>query len=191
MTTLEKLRQLIESVVGQQIKTPKDFKFLSERIYYRLHKTLSPTTLKRVWGYQLDEGPARPSTLDILCQFCGYRNWLDFASDSEQSVIQSRPVLNRCVYSDSLDMGDVLVLSWLPDRLCKIEYKGNHQFEVLQVENSKLRQGDTFSCDVFIENEPLSLYRLRRENQPEVCYSAGRRGGIRFEVYTQRDRKSW
>lgn len=45
------LRQDIEQPVKRKIRTPYDFEFLSGAIWERLHENISPTTLKRLWGY--------------------------------------------------------------------------------------------------------------------------------------------
>lgn len=49
--------------------TPKDFQFLSDDIFQQLHQTLSPSTLKRLWGYFPSVGRPRQFTLDILGQY--------------------------------------------------------------------------------------------------------------------------
>ena len=48
------LRMDIEQSVKRKIRTPYDFEFLAGVIWERLHENLSPTTLKRLWGY-IDE----------------------------------------------------------------------------------------------------------------------------------------
>ena len=75
---LAKLRELIEGVVERKMKTPKDFEFLSECIFEKFHERISPTTLKRLWGYLSETTTPRKSTLDILSMFVGYDNWKDF-----------------------------------------------------------------------------------------------------------------
>lgn len=75
---LAKLRELIEAVVERKMKTPKDFEFLSECIFEKFHERISPTTLKRLWGYLSETTTPRKSTLDILSMFVGYDNWKDF-----------------------------------------------------------------------------------------------------------------
>ena len=75
---LAKLRELIEAVVERKMKTPKDFEFLSECIFEKFHERISPTTLKRLWGYLSETTTPRESTLDILSMFVGYDNWKDF-----------------------------------------------------------------------------------------------------------------
>lgn len=75
---LAKLRELIEGVIERKMKTPKDFEFLSECIFEKFHEKISPTTLKRLWGYLPESTTPRKSTLDILSMFVGYDNWKDF-----------------------------------------------------------------------------------------------------------------
>ena len=75
---IARLREMIEGAVERKMKTPKDFDFLSECIFEQFHEKISPTTLKRFWGYLPESGSPRTSTLDILSNFVGYANWKDF-----------------------------------------------------------------------------------------------------------------
>ena len=42
---IERLRAAIELMVSRKMRTPKDFDYLSEQIFERVHQTVSPTTL--------------------------------------------------------------------------------------------------------------------------------------------------
>ena len=77
---LASLRELIETTVDRKMKTPRDFDFLSEQIFDKLHETVSPTTLKRLWGYIQEQSMPRKATLDVLAQFVGYNDWDTFCS---------------------------------------------------------------------------------------------------------------
>ena len=80
---LAKLRDKIEEAVGRKMKTPKDFDFLSEQVFEKLHETVSATTLKRIWGYLPDSSKPRISTLDFLSLFVGEKDWEAFCSQME------------------------------------------------------------------------------------------------------------
>ena len=82
---LAKLRELIEAVVERKMKTPKDFEFLSECIFEKFHERISPTTLKRLWGYLSETTTPRKSTLDILSKFVGYDSWKEFTEGTEDT----------------------------------------------------------------------------------------------------------
>ena len=79
-----KLKTSVESRVGQKIRTPKDFDWLSACIIDKVHQNISPTTLKRVWGYLSASSVPRESTLDICVQFIDYKNWADFCNGIDQ-----------------------------------------------------------------------------------------------------------
>ena len=84
---IERLRKTIETQAEREMRTPKDFDFLSERIFEKVHQTVSPTTLKRMWGYLSEAVAPRITTLNIMSQFVGYDDWESFCQD--ESVKES------------------------------------------------------------------------------------------------------
>lgn len=82
--------------------------------------------------------------------------------------------------------GERLRLTWLPDRLCEIEYLGDLQFCVVSSENTRLKMGDTFECSLIIEGEPLYLDNLRQGKQQSIAYVCGKKSGVSFEYIYSR-----
>ena len=82
---LERLRQELEAAVHKKIQTPKDFEYLSECIFQKLHEKISPTTLKRLWGYIPETSTPRVSTLNLLAEFLDYQDWEAFCSQEPQA----------------------------------------------------------------------------------------------------------
>ena len=78
---IDRLKAAIEMAVDRKMHTPKDFEFLSEKIFEKVHQTVSPTTLKRLWGYLSETSAPRISTLNILAQFVGFDTWADFCQN--------------------------------------------------------------------------------------------------------------
>ena len=83
---LAQLRKLIETTVDRKMKTPKDFDFLAEQIFEKIHETVSPTTLKRIWGYLSEPSTPRLSTLDLLAQFVDYKDWEAFCLQDSSPI---------------------------------------------------------------------------------------------------------
>jgi hypothetical protein len=174
----------IEKAIGKEVRTPKDFEELRGRIYERLHLMISSTTLKRIWGYLNDNVQTRPGTLDILAQYIGYSNFQDYTNSKVQyqEEIQSSPVMSRKLnVQDELSVNDKLLLTWHPNRQCEIIYMGNLSFRVLSSCNTRILRGDTFTCSLFIEGEPLYIDNLQQGSKPPVAYVCGKMSGIRFE----------
>ena len=71
------LRQELERKLQQEVRTPKDFRLLSERIAQETNTIISVDTLMRIWGYKGSVN-TRTSTLDILAQFLGYEDYVSF-----------------------------------------------------------------------------------------------------------------
>jgi hypothetical protein len=186
MTPSEQLRSEIETALKKKLCTPKDFEFLRERIYARLHILVSRTTLMRIWGYVDEPVELRKSTLHILAQFLGYQDWDSY----HQNVLlpeeqQSSPVMcRRLSVKNALKYGDKLRLTWQPKRMCDVEYMDDLTFRVIASENTRLQVGDTFQCSLIIEGEPLYLDNLRQGTTPTVpsiAYVCGKKSGVYYE----------
>lgn len=180
---MERLKNDIETALGKRMVTPKDFEFLRERIYARLHVYVSRTTLMRIWGYVEEGVEPRKSTMDILSRFLGYKDWSEYQQNAllpkEQ---QSDPVMSRRIsVVEDLHCGDGVRLVWQPDRVCDIEYQGELSFRVISSQNTRLVEGDTFQCSLIVEGEPLYLDHLVQQNLPPIAYVCGKKSGVMFE----------
>ena len=173
------LRLDIEQSVHRQMVTPYDFDFLTSAIWERCHANLSPSTLKRIWGYVNGVAMPRLSTLNILAQFLGYDSWKTYKQEIKQrSGIESEVLFAEGIKSDDLEAGDKVKVEWLPNRKCVFRYQGNHHFEVIESENSKLQVGATFTCSFFLLHQPLYLDELQQSGGEPVSYVAGKQQGL-------------
>ena len=180
---IHNLRLDIETSFNKKMLTPKDFDLLRERIYARLHILVSRTTLMRIWGY-VDEGvEPRQSTLSVLAQFLGYKDYEEYCNNAllpkEQ---QSSPVMSRRLSVEKeLHFGEHICLTWQPDRECELEYLGERGFRVMASKNTRLHEGDTFECSLIVEGEPLYLDNLKQGAMPAIAYVCGKKTGVWYE----------
>ncbi|MDO4930744.1 MAG: hypothetical protein Q4E59_06395 [Bacteroidales bacterium] len=177
-----KLKQRVEAVMNSRMQTPRDFDTLSEAVFGRMRTLISPTTLKRMWGYIDEPVQPRRSTLDVLSRFVGYPDFRRFSEGlATAAEVQSDVTLAYSINTTMLSRGSRITLRWLPDRRCRVRHLGDGRFEVEEAENTKLSVGDTFRCLLMVEGEPLYLDALVHLGQPPVTYIAGRKDGIRIE----------
>ena len=181
---IHNLRNDIEIALNRKMQTPKDFDFLRDRIYARLHILISRTTLMRIWGYVEEGVEPRKGTLSVLAHFIGYQDYEDYCSNAlESKEQQSSPVMNRRLSVEKeLHYGEHLRLTWQPDRECDVEYMGYLTFRVVASKNTRLREGDTFECSLIVEGEPLYIDNLKQGEMPAVAYVCGKKTGVRFEL---------
>lgn len=175
------LRQEIELSVKREMKSPADFDFLSDAIWERIHENISPTTLKRVWGYIGGSDSMRHSTISVLARFAGYTSWEDYMmSLAKRSDIESGVVFGDAVDARKLGANACIEVAWHPNRRCLFRHLSACRFEVVEAENSKLRVGDTFECIFFVKGEPLYLDNLIQEDRVPVSYVCGNKQGLSF-----------
>lgn len=168
----------IEKMIGRQVLTPRDFDALSVNIQERTHEYLSATTLKRIWGYFDRPTKPRQFTLDTLARFLGYRSFNSFKEESADDEEQSNLIIGNRLCSDDLKAGDHIKITWMPNRVCICEYLGNGIFKVIEAQHTKLCVGDTFSCYLFVDYEPLFLDNLIHAGEPPVGFVAGKKNGV-------------
>jgi len=177
------LRQMVEKSAGREMKTPRDFDFLSGIIYERTHENLSSFTLKRFWGY-IDRGSASEATLSLLAKSIGYGSWEQFSrSVSPEADDESGLIVNTQLNVSSLRRGNNVVITWRPDRRIVACYKGMDLFTIVESANSKLPVGATFHCSLFVADAPLVMNCVvMTENSEPTSYVCGSRHGIQFHV---------
>ena len=185
---LDYLRDEIREVAGFKDKTlsPSDFQRLEQHIKAKCPQSaITSKTLKRLFGYdKTDETQlVRLYTLDVLSQYVGYANWDGYIEHLRlMEGAGSGDFKGDEIDADSLQLGDVIKITWRPDRKSALKYLGNQRFEVIETENSKWQVGDTFSCKHFIVGKPLYVDNLTDKdgNLKSALYVVGEKGGVLF-----------
>lgn len=173
------LRKELERSLGKKLKTPADFEFCVGAIWERLHQNISPTTLKRMWGYIEGADTTRLSTLNLLSHYLGYSDWDGFRRHLEEnSESQSNEMINPTLLSSTLQKGARVEIQWQPNRRCVLEYLGENSFVVIESEHSKLQKGNTFECLSFYLHHPLYIDNLVQGDNAPVSFVVGKRDGL-------------
>lgn len=175
----ESLRKEIENQVGREMKTPKDFTYLSEKIFASTHKHLNDFTLKRFWGY-IDRGGCNTTTLNILADFAGYGGWNEYLDAAKKNTHASGPLSDAFLTIRALKVGAMVRLRWNPDRIVDVRYEGEERLRVVESQKSKLVVGDVYRCSTIVANQPLILLREDSDGTTSTPYVCGKRSGVTF-----------
>lgn len=181
---LDLLRASIEEAVCRRIETPKDFRFLSEQIYGQTHELISPTTLKRLWGYLAEDVVPHKSTLSILARFAGYVSWDDFCEQLSRmdGEVNEQPLFVEAVIGGEVGVGQRLDVYWLPDSHLSLVSRGDSRFEVEESRHSLLAKGDSLHIGIIFRGKPLYVTRIRSVNVPHPSMIIAPRTGVDFFV---------
>ena len=179
MPELAYLLEEVEKKYGRRIATTTDFESLSVVIEHQTGDLLSSSTLKRLWGYVSLNPTPRVATLDILSRFVGYMNFKAFCTSLKDSkAFVSTFFTSRCQSVAELTQGVSVTIGWAPNRLVRLCYLGDFQFEVVSSENSQLQSGDRFELSEIIVGYPLYISRILRHGEYTPSYVAAQQGGI-------------
>ena len=179
MPELAYLLTEVEKKYGRRIATTTDFESLSVVIEHQIGELISSSTLKRLWGYVSLNPTPRVATLDVLSRFIGHRDFKAFCNYLKDSqVYASNFFTSRCQTVAELQSETIVQVGWAPNRLVKMLYLGNYQFEVISSENSQLMVGDRFELSEIIVGYPLFISRILRNGAYTPSYVAGQIDGI-------------
>ena len=168
------LIQEVSRQYGGRLETTTDFDALSDSIESRSGERISPSTLKRIWGYVRLNPRQRRSTLDILSRYAGRKDYRALCIELQET---SNYFTEESLRTRDLVAGTRLSLCWMPDRKVRIRYLGEYAFEVEDPGTSKLRTGDKVHCAGFLIGQSLYL-DIERDGETMPPYVAGRAKGL-------------
>lgn len=184
----DRLKELVEKRFERKLCTHSDFTELAEMIYDSNKEVISPTTLKRFWGYLKQEHPTpQIRTLNALAKFIQHNDWQEFCNYQEKMDSYSSEYVKHDTLHSFLLKPQVMVdICWYPDRRVRLRHEDNDLFTVVESINSKLQPGMMVHCETFTSKEPLWLKNVRGEMIEESCdYICGKIGGIEYNVVSE------
>lgn len=181
----KKLTDLIKITnknLGFEPQTPSDFNQVSYAVKKKTGQEISLSSIKRLWGYVSYSNSPSKNILNILSRFNDFDDWDDYLRRyGTLGIDESSHFLNdNMIESDSLNAGDVLMISWDKDKSCKVEYFGEHRFKVLESCNIKLLPGDEFLMHSVAVGLPFYASEIHRGDEFITGYIGARTSGVKF-----------
>jgi hypothetical protein len=159
------IKARIEDEYGQPIRYSRDCDALAANISRKCRCTISASTVRRLLGFYKTDQTPRTSTLDIIAEYIGHKDWDALISTLNKNKNRSERLLTE-INADNLRKGEKFELGYTPDKIVTIEYIGKAQFKVLKSKNSLLKEGDLFKAYHFTLHHPLFLLDVHREEKP-------------------------
>lgn len=178
--------QLLKRKSGSDLRLPSDCEFLSLDIESKIGFRIGATTLKRLLGFAKDDRMPHTTTLDAMARYLGYAHWdeLSRIEDKGNSDFDSS---DEEVRSADLKTGTCVEISYLPDRVLRLQYHGDGRYRVVESENSKLLVGDELEIQNFVLHHPLLVVCVWRGGVSLGQFTAGRVSGLSSIKILHRD----
>jgi hypothetical protein len=169
--------QLLKAKSGSDLRLPSDCEFLSLDIQSKTGVRIGATTLKRLVGFAQDERTPHTSTLDAIARYLGYAHWEELTKieDTGNSGFDSTDEELRSV---DLPVDACVEITYLPDRLVRMQYLGNQRYRIVDSQNSKLQTGDEVEILNFVLHHPLLVLNVWRNGESLGQFTAGRISGL-------------
>ena len=168
---------MIKAKSGCDLKLSSDCEKIVLDINSKTGQHLGLNTLKRLLGFINDEREPRASTLDILARYLDFPDWetLNRVDDKSNSSFNS---IDGELRVNELAIESLIEISYFPDRVIKLLYKGDHNFVVIDSVNSKLQKGDFVEIHHIIQHFPLLAVNVTRDKKNLNSLTAGKVSGI-------------
>lgn len=177
---LEALVGITNNNLGYIPSTPTEFNELSRMIQKKTGRSISLSSIKRIWGYVKYEGFPSVTTLNNLAQYNEFKDWESFlmSHSTQNSDDDSGFIEKSLINTDSLNVGDRLSLSWNNGKSCEIECIAHMRFRVNESHNIKLEVGDTFTLHTLCVGHPIYVSDIERGDLHVAAYIGAKKGGL-------------
>jgi hypothetical protein len=156
------IKRQIEERYGRPIRYPKDCEALAVEISSQCKERISPSTVKRIYGFVKGTQEPRLFTLYVLAKYLDCPSWEDLLNKTYKIEIADHPTIKELSVED-LNTGDQIEFQYEPGRKVVVVYKEQCVFEVVNAEDNKFQTGDRFKTQNFILNYPLIANEVSRD----------------------------
>jgi hypothetical protein len=173
----EIIKKRIEDKFGRPIRYSKDCEILAAIITEETKRSISGSTLKRVFG--LVEGTKEPRlyTLDVLAMFLGHQTWEALINDFNSDQYSGFDIIQE-INASELTEGEKLKIRYAPERELVLECLAPSKFRIKQSQNSKLQENDIVYLKSITRSYPLFFSDVLRKDISHGPYVAGKLSGI-------------
>lgn len=167
------IRQKVEERFGGQLRYHKVAEALSVEIQNVTGKFLSPSTLKRVFGFIGGGGSPREYTLDVIAEFCGYQSYLDILEEMNFNKSVKKVILE--LDTESVPANSIITLH-LDEGPLVLEKIVNDLKVVSR--NAGLSKGDQIKVNKIRLHYPLFISELKRNQSVSGEQILSKIGGV-------------
>ena len=177
---LKTLVEITNHNLGYIPSTPTEFNDLSRQIETKTGRSISLSSIKRIWGYVSYEGFPSLNTLNNLAIYNGFKSWESFLTSKTFTRLtdDSGFFEESAVNPVDLKPGDRIQLKWGKEKSCEIECILPMRFRVRKAHNIKLEPGDVFTLHTLCIGHPIYISDIVRGETLLPAYIGAKKGGL-------------
>lgn len=173
------IQELLKKKCGYELLQPSAIERLTLDIEKMTNEHIGVNTMKRLLGLISDERTPRTTTLDVIARYLGYDNW-EVLKELDAKSNSAFGETDHCLVIDNLPKGQLLHITYQPDRQLTLKKMDGQKLLVTESTNSKLHVGDIITVSHIVESYPLLVADVERDGKHLGAFTAGKARGICF-----------
>ena len=158
------IKEKIHEKLGQAIRYPKDCHALAEHIETVCKTKISPSTIKRLYGFVKGASQEpRLYTLDLIGEYLGYKGWDQLIDSIHVSVPSGSKEIEK-IKQGQVRKGQSVILCYEPGKKIELRKSGD-SFLVISSNDRKLHLNDEVHFHELEVHYPLSLTSVTRKGE--------------------------
>lgn len=150
---------------------------MANKIVSESNCRLSPSTIRRLFGFIKGTKEVRIHTLDVISNYLGYTTWDDLIETLNQEGSIKSKVITELKLS-SLKAGDKYCYTYKPDAEVSFECMGKSKFKVIEAKNGQLKKGDIFIANLISLHYPFFIQEVEQNGKSTGQIIEGKISGI-------------
>lgn len=171
------IKEKLEVRFGQAVRYSKDCEALAIDISSNTKHTVSGSTIKRLMGFVKGVQEPRMYTMDAVAEYLGYPSFEDLIKEFDTSSYSEFNEIKNLSIED-IQSNQRIRFTYQPNREITVKYLKDSTFEIIEVLNSKLQQGDLIKFNQIVLSHPLFIKDVIRKHTNMGQYIAGKISGI-------------
>jgi hypothetical protein len=139
------IKEVVEKRYGQSVRYPVECEALASDISKCTGRTISASTIKRLWGFIDGASSARSYTLDTLAEYCDYGCFEDLVQSFNPMEPASQKNI-KILSMDEITVGNEITIFFGSKGHLKLALNNARSFLVLDSSDCDLKEGDIFNC---------------------------------------------
>jgi hypothetical protein len=173
----EIVKKRIEEKSGISIRYSRDCEALANKIVSESNCRLSPSTIRRLFGFIKGTKEVRIHTLDVISNYLGHTTWDELIQTLNQEESTKPKVITELNLS-KLKPGDQYGYTYKPDAEIIFKCLGKSKFSVIDAINGQLKKNDIFTANMIALHYPFFISELERNGNVLGKVIEGKISGI-------------
>lgn len=186
MASDKEILNRIRQAAGLDMTSSSDFETLAQAIRDKTGDSLGVNTLKRLFGFKTKRLEPRQSTMDIIARFLGKPNYKSLVRELGNDADTSMFTPVDGIEVQNLKEGDLVRITYNPDRVFCLKYLGDFHFIVNEVNGSQnIKKGDILTITQILTGHRFVAAHVVRDNEDLGGYESAKENGVKsVEIIT-------